>query len=84
MKKFDINEHNRKYIDIAKQAAQGTYPSKNVARVGSILGGIIGGIIILIGIVGSLRGHSWGIGSLIAGGATGISNIINLKRLQSR
>lgn len=80
MKKFNLYEHNKKYMDIAKQAAKGTYPSKKVALVGSILGGIL----FLVGIVGSLTGHTWGIGSLIAGGATGLSNIYNLKRLQSR
>jgi amino acid transporter len=84
MKKFNLNEHNKKYMDIAKQAAKGTYPSKKVAFVGSIVGGIIGGILFLVGIVGTLTGYTWGVGSLIAGGATGLSNIYNLKRLQSR
>lgn len=84
MKKFNLNEHNKKYMNIANQAAKGVYPSKKVALVGSIIGGIIGGILLLVGFVGILAGFTWGIGSLIAGGATGLSNIYNLKRLQSR
>lgn len=84
MKKFNLYEHNKKYMDIAKQAAKGSYPSKKVAFVGSILGGIIGGILLLVGIVATLAGYTWGIGSFIAGGATGLSNLYNLKRLQSK
>ena len=84
MKKFSLNEHNKKYMGLANQAARGTYPSKKVARVGSIVGGIIGMILLLMGIFGSLGGHAWGTGSLIAGGVTAISNILNIRRLKTR
>lgn len=84
MKKFSLNEHNKKYMGLANQAAKGAYPSKKVAQVGSILGGILGVILILVGIVSSIGGYTWGIGSLIAGATTCISNFLNLKRLKLR
>lgn len=84
MKKFSLDVHNKKYMDLAKQAAIGTYPSKKVAQVGSIIGGILGVILILVGIVSNLGGHTWGLGCLIAGVVTCMSNFFNLKRLRSR
>lgn len=84
MKKFNLYEHNKKYMNIAKQASKGIYPSKRVARVGSICGGILGGVLLLIGVFGIFGGHTWGMSCLIAGGVTVASNIFNLKRLQSR
>lgn len=82
MKKFDLREHNKKMLAFSKKAASGTYPSKRVAEVGSVMGRGIGIVLILVGIVSSFLGHIWGIGSLVAGIVTVISNMINLKRIK--
>lgn len=82
MKLLDVKEHNKKYIEFSKKVAKGDFPSRRVAKIGSITGGIIGIILMLIGIIGSFTGLFWAIGSLIAGFITIISNYLNLKRLK--
>lgn len=84
MKTINLKEHNKKYIEISKKAAEGIYPSKKVAKIGSIAGLGIGGILVIGGIYGLTQGAIFGIGTIIAGVVTGISNIINLKRIESK
>ena len=81
MKKFNLKEHNAKVFEFSKNAARGVYPSKRVAKAGSVIGFVIGIALVLIGMAGSLWGSVWGIGSLIAGVTTVISNVLNLKRM---
>ena len=82
MKKFVLREHNKKMLAFSKKAASGTYPSKRVAEVGSIMGSVIGIILILVDIVSSFSGCIWGMGSLVGGIVTVISNMINLKLIK--
>ncbi|TCK98216.1 hypothetical protein EDC19_0635 [Natranaerovirga hydrolytica] len=82
MEKFDLIKHNKKMFNFTKNAAKGTYPSKKVAKIGSIIGTIIGAVLVLIGVVSSLLGSSWGVGSMIAGIISIISNILNLNRIK--
>lgn len=84
MKRVDIREHTKKYNDLAKKAASGTYPNKDIAKVGSMIGLGIGGILLGVGVIGIIQGSVYGIGSLIAGAATGLSNCYNLKRLKRK
>ena len=44
----------------------------------------IGGILLGVGVVGITQGAVYGIGSLIAGASTGLSNCYNLKRLKKK
>lgn len=81
MKKFNLKEHNAKVFEFSKNSARGVYPSKRVAKAGSVIGFVIGIGLVLIGMAGSLWGSVWGIGSLIAGVTTVISNVLNLKRM---
>jgi len=81
MKKFNLKEHNAKVFEFSKNAARGVYPSKRVAKAGSVIGFVIGIALVLIGMAGSLWDSVWGIGSLLAGVTTVISNVLNLKRM---
>ncbi|TGY41382.1 hypothetical protein E5347_12940 [Clostridium sartagoforme] len=84
MKTINLKEHNKKYMEISKKAAEGIYPSKKIAKIGSIAGLGIGGVLVIGGIYGLAQGAIFGIGTIIAGVVTGISNIINLKRIESK
>lgn len=81
MKKFDLREHNAKVFEFSKNAASGVYPSKRVAKAGSVIGFVIGIALVIIGMAGSLWGSVWGFGSLLVGVTTVISNVLNLKRM---
>lgn len=83
MKKFNVKEHTDKYMKLAKEAGKGTYPNKKVAKAGSIIGLGVGGALVCAGIYGLTQSAVFGIGSLIAGVLTIISNIINLRRMCS-
>lgn len=82
MEKFDLKKHNEKIFAFTNVAAKGGYPSKKVAKIGSVIGNIIGIILILVGVVSTTSGSTWGIGSILAGVLTVISNIVNLKRIE--
>lgn len=83
MKNIDIRTHTKKYIEFAKKAKSGEYPSKKVARVGSIVGLGVGVALLDVGLWGITQSAALGISSLVLGGTTGISNIINLKRISN-
>ncbi len=82
MEKFDLKKHNEKIFAFTKAAAKGGYPSKKIARIGSVTGSIIGIILITAGVGSTVSGSTWGIGSILAGVLTVMSNIINLKRIE--
>lgn len=84
MKNFDIKEHTRKHIELAKAAGKGTYPSKKTAKTGSMIGLGIGSISFCAGIYGLTQNAVFGTGSLIAGVLIITSNVINLKRIKSK
>ena len=84
MKRFDLKEHNKKYFEISKKAANGTYPSKKVANAGSKIGLGLGTALIISGGIGITKNQTFGWGSLIAGSATMISNVFNLRRISSK
>lgn len=88
-----MQNYNKKLIEATKKLSKKTlcksndtvekltHPSKNVSRIGSIVGGTIGIGLILIGTTKLLLGSSiWGIGSLIAGATTVASNAVNMKK----
>lgn len=79
---LDIKEHNKKIKDLSKRAIAGTYPNVRVARAGSTVGLGVGGILIGVGLWGLIQGNTFGLGSLLAGGITGASNLYNLKRIK--
>lgn len=58
-----------------------TNPPPKVARVGSTIGGGVGVALVVAGTVGLLSGAVWGTGTLIAGGLTIGSNLINIRRV---
>lgn len=66
MKRFDLKEHNKKYFEISKKAANGTYPSKKVASAGSKIGLGLGTALIISGGIGITKNQTFGWGSLIA------------------
>ena len=82
MKKINIKEHNQKYFEFSKRLVRMDYPSKRIAKGGSIIGVTIGMALIIVGVFGSVRGFIWGTGSLIAGLVTIVSNVFNSKRLK--
>lgn len=82
MKKFNLKDHNAKMLEFSKNAARGTYPSKRVAKTGSMIGIAIGITLLLIGTAGTFWGSVWSMGSLFAGVTTVISNVLNLKRIK--
>lgn len=84
MKKFDLRAHNEKMMGLAKRAANGTYPSPKVAQTGSYIGTAIGILLTVAGCIGVFAATAWGWGSLFAGTATVISNMINLKRIRKQ
>ncbi|MCS4526587.1 hypothetical protein JTS98_11750 [Clostridium botulinum] len=38
MKNLDVKQHTKKCMDFAKKAGDGSFPSKEAAKVGSIVG----------------------------------------------
>jgi len=82
MSSFNLNSHNKKMIDFTKKVAGGTYPSPKIAKIGSYIGSAIGIVLTIVGGFGIIVGGIWGLGSLLAGTATIISNILNLKRIE--
>ncbi len=84
MKIINAKDHTNKYMEISKKAAEGIYPSKRIAKIGSIAGLCIGVVLALIGVYGIINSASFGTGSLIAGVVTCISNVVNLKRIRSK
>ncbi|WP_313526523.1 hypothetical protein [Anaerotignum sp.] len=81
MKKFDLKEHNQKYIVFAKNAARGMYPTKKSALVGSRVGIVLGILFSVIGGCGLILKCIWGMGGFLAGVLMIISNAFNLKRI---
>lgn len=84
MKIINVKDHTNKYMEISRKAARGVYPSKRIAKIGSIAGLGIGGALTLLGVYGIINGEYFGTGSLIAGAVTSISNVFNLKRIKSK
>ncbi len=82
MNRFNAKEHFNKYKMLAKAAREGTYPSKKVSQIGSKIGLGVGAALCCAGIYGLTQSAVFGIGSLIAGILTIVSNIINLKRIK--
>lgn len=77
-----IKERNKKIKEISQRAIAGTYPNVKVARTGSAIGLGVGGILLGVGVWGMLQGSRFGLGSFLAGGITGASNLYNLKRIK--
>ena len=77
-----LKEHNEKYIELSKRIARGEYPSKKVIRVATIAGGLLGSILLIVGMIATFMGQPWGVGSLLIGGLTIISNLINFKKMK--
>ncbi|RUT54048.1 hypothetical protein NPD9_2609 [Clostridium botulinum] len=84
MKKLDVKQHTKKYMDFVKKAGNGSFPNKEVAKVGSMVGLGIGGVLLGIGIYGISQSAVYGTGSLIVGAVAGISNCANLKRIKRK
>lgn len=82
MNKFNLKEHNQKAFALAKKAASGTYPSKKVATIGSMVGIVVGIVLFIVGAFGIATQTIWGVGSAFAGVITIASNVINLKRIK--
>lgn len=81
MSSFNLKNHNEKVLTFTKKVASGGYPSPKIAKIGSYIGSAIGMVLALIGGFGIIIGGIWGLGSLLAGIVTIVSNIINLKRV---
>ena len=77
-----LKAHNEKYIGLSKRIARGEYPSKKVIRVATIAGAFFGSLLLIIGIIVTFKGQSWGMGWLLIGGLTIISNFINYKKMK--
>lgn len=72
----DTNESSSQLIDRL------THPSKKVSYMGSKVGSILGGGLLIVGISECILGKKViGVGSLIAGTTTLISNYLNIKRI---
>ncbi|MCS4456031.1 hypothetical protein JTT00_18585 [Clostridium botulinum] len=84
MKNLDVKQHTKKCMDFAKKAGDGSFPSKEAAKVGSIVGIGIGGVLLGIGIYGISQSAVYGTGSLVVGAVAGISNCANLKRIKRK
>ncbi|APQ98650.1 hypothetical protein [Clostridium botulinum] len=84
MKNLDVKQHTKKCMDFAKKAGDGSSPSKEAAKVGSIVGLGIGGVLLGIGIYGISQSAVYGTGSLVVGAVAGISNCANLKRIKRK
>lgn len=82
MNKFNLKEHNQKISELTKKAANGTYPSKKVATIGSNIGLVIGILLFVIGGFGVIMKNTWGVSCAFAGSVTIASNAINLKRIK--
>lgn len=67
-----------------KESRDGSFPSKEAAKVGSIVGLGIGGVLLGIGIYGISQSAVYGTGSLVVGAVAGISNCANLKRIKRK
>ncbi|MFK3938010.1 hypothetical protein ACI2JA_10960 [Alkalihalobacillus sp. NPDC078783] len=84
MKSINVKDHTKKYMDVSRKAAKGTYPSIRVAKIGSNLGIGIGVALMGVGIYIISIGNTYGVGSILAGAVTIVSNIINLKRIEKQ
>ncbi|HDK7160287.1 TPA: hypothetical protein PTW06_002123 [Clostridium botulinum] len=84
MKNLDVKQHTKKCMDFAKKAGDGSFPNKEVAKVGSMVGLGIGGVLLGIGIYGISQSAVYGKGSLAVGVIAGISNCVNLKRIKRK
>lgn len=84
MKNLDVKQHTKKCMDFAKKAGVGSFPNKEVAKVASMVGLGIGGILLGIGIYGISQSAVYSTGSLIVGAVAGISNGANLKRIKRK
>ena len=82
MRNFDVREHTKKYMQLAKAAGEGAYPNKKTARIGSKIGLGVGGALCCAGVYGLTQSAIFGLGSLAAGALTITSNMINLKRIR--
>lgn len=82
MKKFNLKEHNQNIKELTTRAFHGTYPNKKIAKTGSYIGSFVGFLLAIVGLIEFLLGAIWGIGCLLAGIITIISNIFNLKRIR--
>lgn len=68
-------------LHFTKKVAEGTYPSLNVAKMGSFAGILIGILVVIVGIIGIVTGQIWGVGSLLVGIVMIFSNTFNLRRI---
>lgn len=84
MKNFNVKEHTNKYMVFAKTVGGGTFPNEKAAKIGSIIGLGVGGVLLLAGIYGFIQSIAFGVGSFAAGIVIIISNGINLKRMKSK
>ncbi|APH19905.1 hypothetical protein [Clostridium botulinum] len=84
MKNLDVKQHTKKCMDFAKKAGVGSFPNKEVAKVGSMVGVGIGAVLLGIGIYGISQSSVYGTGSLAVGAVAGISNCANLKRIKRK
>ena len=82
MSSFNLKNHNEKMLAFTKKVANGTYPSPKASKIGSYIGSVIGIVLTIAGGFGIIIGGIWGLGSLLTGIATIISNILNLKRIE--
>lgn len=83
MNQFNLQEHHAKAMEISRQAAKGTYPNAKIAKNGSRIGMVVGGILCLIGIIHAFGGGLLWLGSFLTGTVTILSNALNLKRIKS-
>lgn len=84
MKNLNVKEHTDRYMKLAKTAGSGIFPNKRAAKIGSIIGLGIGGVLLCVGIYGFMQSAVFGVGSLVAGAVAIVSNAVNLKRIQSK
>lgn len=78
-------EASRRFTERAIEKSNGLrYPSRQIQKIGSIIGFWIGVILILIGIIQLfLAKYIWALGAIFAGGLTIISNIISYNKRKS-
>lgn len=82
MKKINIKEHTDKYLKLSKKAASGIYPNIKISKAGSKVGIGLGVTLLGIGVYNLNKSALIGVGSLIGGTTTLLSNIFNLKRIK--
>jgi hypothetical protein len=83
MEKFNLKQHNRKIIELSKKAAKGTYPTPKIAKIGTVIGAVIGIIMTIFGVIGIFIGSNFGKSSLYTGIIICISDFINWKRIKN-